>query len=679
MATQLAPHHPVTWAPPRPLWWGGEPGVRAPQILRFASDDFMDQMLSVLEEEPARIGERIARPETWRTPAAELAATDLIQRVPIPSPASQAKRQRLLAQPGFAPLKPGTDQPLKLYQPAHQRYYLVSASLACQLPGLPERSLTGGHESVHFVIRRLMPASAAAGADPNPVEYAHVRQGDDAQWQRVGTDFAVLAPGEELLPLFPLAHRDEQGRPRTLWSGLVPVGRREAYLAKPVNRTAVSLAEGQRLALRPGAPAPASLSRMARTTQLRMDVSEPWKAMIRSAVKAQAEGLGPAAPTAAQGLRRILDYDLAYQMQSWLILLDLADWIAIELPRLWTAIVGNSAAGLTAAEANALAWLNTAVATPLQAAMRDPAAPGTDLKDLAASLRDALAKVRTAANRALIEGATTHYAFAAATADKARWPAFHFPLAGLTTAGVAFAPLGDQTKLGLVDPEPVIAIPLAIPPASAPDVAETIDKVTSMLARLLPVTDEATTRPLPFAMKLRDVMVQTAGDPGLFVIRMVHLNADCGPLHPPTLSEPTARFRLASFFDSDAPVRPLRITLPSDTSPAGLRKHGRGTAFVMSDLLCGQVQRAKGLGFVDLVRQVLPWPLHKDIDVGSGGGCKDGGGGEIGMICSLSIPIITLCALILLMIIVTLLDFIFRWLPWFVACFPVPGLKGKST
>jgi hypothetical protein len=30
------------------------------------------------------------------------------------------------------------------------------------------------------------------------------------------------------------------------------------------------------------------------------------------------------------------------------------------------------------------------------------------------------------------------------------------------------------------------------------------------------------------------------------------------------------------------------------------------------------------------------------------------------------------------MIIVALLDFIFRWLPWFVMCFPVPGLKGKG-
>jgi hypothetical protein len=109
-----------------------------------------------------------------------------------------------------------------------------------------------------------------------------------------------------------------------------------------------------------------------------------------------------------------------------------------------------------------------------------------------------------------------------------------------------------------------------------------------------------------------------------------------------------------------------------------MRKHARGTAFVLSDMLCGQVQRAKGLGLIDLIRQVLPWPLHKDIDIGDGPGCKDGDGNEIGMICSLSIPIITICALILLMIIVSLLDFLFRWLPWFVMCFPVPKLRAKG-
>jgi hypothetical protein len=31
------------------------------------------------------------------------------------------------------------------------------------------------------------------------------------------------------------------------------------------------------------------------------------------------------------------------------------------------------------------------------------------------------------------------------------------------------------------------------------------------------------------------------------------------------------------------------------------------------------------------------------------------------------------------MIIVSLLDFIFRWLPYFVVCFPLPGFKGRKA
>jgi hypothetical protein len=167
-------------------------------------------------------------------------------------------------------------------------------------------------------------------------------------------------------------------------------------------------------------------------------------------------------------------------------------------------------------------------------------------------------------------------------------------------------------------------------------------------------------------------------DGGSFVIRYVYVRRDCGPLHPPVLSAPSEPFQLASFYDADAPARPIRISLPLDVSPAGLRKFNRNTAFVMSDMLCGQVQRAKGLGFVDLVLSVLPWPFHKPLDVGAGGPCQNSGGLNIGMICSLSIPIITICALILLMIIVSLLDIIFRWMPYFVMCFPIPGLKGKK-
>ena len=69
---------------------------------------------------------------------------------------------------------------------------------------------------------------------------------------------------------------------------------------------------------------------------------------------------------------------------------------------------------------------------------------------------------------------------------------------------------------------------------------------------------------------------------------------------------------------------------------------------------------------------VLPWPFHKPLSVPDKGSC------ETGMMCSMSIPIITICALIFLTIIVSLLQIIFFWLPFFKVCFPLPGFKGKK-
>ncbi len=47
----------------------------------------------------------------------------------------------------------------------------------------------------------------------------------------------------------------------------------------------------------------------------------------------------------------------------------------------------------------------------------------------------------------------------------------------------------------------------------------------------------------------------------------------------------------------------------------------------------------------------------------------------IGMICSLSIPIITLCAFIVLMIFIQLLNLVFWWLPFLRICLPFPVRK----
>jgi hypothetical protein len=141
------------------------------------------------------------------------------------------------------------------------------------------------------------------------------------------------------------------------------------------------------------------------------------------------------------------------------------------------------------------------------------------------------------------------------------------------------------------------------------------------------------------------------------------------------LSAPTTVFELASFFEPDAPARAIRIPMPLDTSPGGLRKFAKNTAFIISDQLACQRARLGSLTLGDLVLSVLPWPLHKDLPVDSSP-CAQGSTG-IGLICSISIPIITICALLLLLIIVNLLDLIFHWIPYFILCFPLPGLRGK--
>src|SRR5262245_8361794 len=94
--------HPVTWQAPQPLWARfGATSVAAataadqarPAILRFVTDDFMEQMLATLARDPARLDALIARPETWRTPMADRA--DLIARTPIPSLVQSSVRRTL--------------------------------------------------------------------------------------------------------------------------------------------------------------------------------------------------------------------------------------------------------------------------------------------------------------------------------------------------------------------------------------------------------------------------------------------------------------------------------------------------------------------------------------------------------------------------------------------------------
>lgn len=699
--------HPVTWASPRPLWRGAVRPARAPSILRFAQDDFMEQLIGLLASDPAALGGHVARYETWRTAASALATTDHVERVPLPAPIKQARLSRLLGRAGDpAPMSPESAKTLKLYQPASQRFYVAAATLACAIPGLPDRTPTGGHERTGFVLRRLLPRTTQAADAGNLTEFAFVKAADGSRWQLVSADDpAQLAPGEELLPVFPLAHGDSAQVRRRIWGGLVPVGRREEYMAGKVSRDVVSLVAGQTSALRPPPPAPPRDSTIARMTEFKMDVAEPWKMMIRTAQKAAADIAADRGDPDTVGIddarrqARAREANLKLQMQSWLVLLDFAKYLQRNVPTVYNAVKGNSAAGLTGGKLNLFNWLKQTLPAgdvdALKKGFRDYGGVG-DALPYDTSLFDALRAIignGDGSVEALLEATETVYQASTDAAVKVLWPGFHCLLAGVGSDGVGggatvrgpftlVASLADKATPPLPDypakddPSGILTALPELAPSGTFDIND-IDKVTALVARALDRNDESGARPVPFAQSLAADMAETAPDAGLFVIRFVHLNEDCGPLHPPTLSEPTERFQLASYFDPDAPVRPIRIMLPADTSPAGLRKHARGTAFVMSNMLCGQVQRAKGMGFIDLVLSVLPWPLNKALSKNDGGGCKSGNI-DIGMICSLSIPIITLCAFILLIIFVFFFELIFAWLPFFMLCFPVPKLKGKQ-
>jgi hypothetical protein len=679
------PH--VQWTAPSPLWESlanaTDPAVRQtlgqPAILRFASDTFMDELLAMLDSDLAQVRDLVAQPETWRGPTPPAPAALQAPAPPMSRLARRLQRVRRIAErtsSGRAAPPPttevaadGAQLPLKLYQPAHQRYYLIASCLVCRQIGLPDRTLdTANQERATFVVRRLVhpdPANTTIPGDPTSwAEYALVQTPRGSVWQQI-TDATqrqadVLVPGEEQLPLFAMHFTAADGRKRRLFAGLIPVGRREAYLGAA--RGAPGQAQGTQLATVGDTPATVAPTDP-RMVLLYIQVTEPWKRLLERAEAVRKLHAGEGDPTPA-AVQQALLKTAREQIQtvSWYIVLDLVRYLAQYLPAVWQVVMGQqppSTLAGTPADTLFTALENTTISESLIKTLTD-GNPLYTRDSVWPSLRQALQGIE--AYGAALEGVTRSYDREVAPAQGPQagpvWPTRLFPLA-----------------------EPLESAPLPplTPPPTGTDLEmaqQRVDHLAELVRLALPLE---TTAPMPApalaAQELLDVRE------GWFVLRCVFERPNCGSLEPPIVSAPTPPFQLAGFFDPDAPARPIRIALPTDTSPAGLRKFDKNTVFMVSDILCGQIDRVKALNLGDLVRSVLPWPFHKELSAPDTGPCTDPNNPSLslGMLCSLSIPIITLCAVFLLMIIVNLLDIIFRWLPYFLICFPVPGLKGKKS
>jgi hypothetical protein len=686
--------HEIIWTEPSPFWpeattapsnATAQTEFQQPAILRFTTDSFMNEFFNVIATDPLRLGEYRARPETWRgfvtmpqpnKPAKAFALA--LQRLGFARKhASNGSGPALPTQP--PPLNNPPPGPLKLYQPAHQRYYLVTGCLICQMPGLPDRKLdTSKQEKATFVVRRFLPPPAS---DPNAnipfdptawKEHAFISSPTGSYWQPAN---GGVVDGEEQLPLFAANFQQDDQRQRRLLAGLIPAGKREAYIgagSPPVNGSG------------PGATTQIN----ARKVLFRTQVAEPWKALVDRALtlinfanppdQTKFDQSGTLPPVEFQKTLSAVREQI--QTASWLILSDFADYLKNYLPDVWGTLQ-NPGPALSGAPADLLAALQSTVissALKTSSATDNLVVQAGSPSTIASSLADALSRLIANSDQIDRMEKTLSPYLRGAGQTNPDWPDFLFPLADpvdLTSAQPVInqppgfnAPPEDDTELAPPPP----------PSGGADDVAKAfkqqIDRFAALVIRALPA-DMSADQPAPHLASQKPADLRE----GFFVIRFIYERPACGPLHDDVVSPPTTPFQLAGFFDPDAPARPIRIGLPLDTTPAGIRKFDRNTAFMISDVLCGQIQRFKALTLGDLVRSVLPWPLHKDLSVPDGGPCaKTAGGPSFGMICSLSIPIITLCAFILLIIMVILFDIIFRWLPFFVICFPVPGLKGKK-
>lgn len=500
------------WLEPVPFWEpGGTEAGKAlirPALLEFASDTFMDDFL-----EAANTG----RDADWR----RLKQRVIPYRAASDAPEDETDAVNPLLTNVADPLKP-----LKLFHPAHQRFYLLCASLCCRQPGFPDRDVRKAErESVFYVLRKV---------DKAGVEYGWLVDGMAKSWQAVPGRGKSVLEKEERLPMF------ATGCQRQLQYGYVAVASRDTYKGTV-----------------PAVDSNPTEARLQRLAQFDENITRPFQQLLSPSLAVLPNLL----PT---GVREELSFNL---------LSDLADFIESYLPSLADAIRHSRALSATDPNIPLLQYLAT-----------------NHLFDhgVASTWRDALRKVLR------------------------------------REAGLVFRiEIGDATPKTLRD----------------------------QVAAVLP-TPAATELKGTKQTKLPKL---TADDSDLFQIRCVY-ERPCDAPFPPrrVVSQPTLPFKMASFFDSDAPARPIRIELPTDVGISAMRKFRKGVGFMMSNAMRNKASQA--------TEGLLKDPPEPAAE----------GAWSLGMLCSFSIQIIFIVAFFLLLVFVIVFNLVFWWLPFFRICLPIP-------
>ncbi len=569
--------HDIHWYSPAPLWAkrlenGSRERLTTPELLRFATDDFMDVLQEELQSGATTFADYRAGTETNRTSH----TTDSSSAV------------------------------IPLYQPVHERYYLVTSSLVCRERGLPDRTVdTANDESASFVLRRRVDEGASDEASGTR-EYGWF--GDE--WRPIGDNSRRVPEGEERLPMFPQTYTPEtplDGRTKTrrLWAGLIPVAKRETYETAPIQRSE----NGEER------PVPKDDVEGKAVPSL----GDPRKTKLATRV------IG-----AFSDLKKRLDPD-SDEHTSKLSATDVRDPLLFAWLDLWQ-FLEEHLPGVVEEIKNpddrdSLDEDERAVLETLDRI--DVSALNLGVRTLGETAETATAALRViAANASDIE---------AGKLDPVLKPE------DLPSQNDSKTLAFEEISGALAD----FYAPESTTPAVQRDINKALDPLKD--ADQLPADLQ------PPVTESGDAGSSAAEAGWTYVVRCVYERPHCPPSKRREVSKPSRPFRMASFFDAEAPAREMNITLPG-ASVAELRNSSQSVTMHFTKELRKQAQRVQDLSLDAL----------EEGEIGSAPGVN------IGMICSLSIPIITICALILLLIIVTLLNIVFWWLPFFKICFPLP-------
>jgi hypothetical protein len=470
--------HVTQWKEPALSWNGTIAEDGRPAILEVRSDDFIPQFLEAM------------------------AGSD---------PAAYFDDHRLEPKAG--------QSFMKLYQPLHGCFYLVTASLVCRQLGLPDKAIdrTNG-ESVFFVIRRR---TAGGG------EQAWIQLDKGGYWKTLPAGQKLtLAVGEERLPMHPVQICPTPAAPRSVFTdnierelhyGYIPAGNRDKYrdtfgrtlTATPAPQTLVNDFIGDA-----EANAPPGVDFNWRRELFFRRVYRPWQSLDENLL-----------PGGSPQLR--VEISTNAQIEQLYALLELADFFKNNLPSLWAALEAGSGSGLPA---------------------------GSDILELYERLTDSSAtnpfEIESNGADEMVGDLLMQYkAHIELVRGQGTIPATDLDFRDFFSAGRL-----DQLRDAVEDAIPDETQPIQV--AGDEDSNELVRLITHQVQPREPEGSEAT-----------------------YHIRAVYeYDPECPPIVSPAASHP---FTLAKFFEPDAPARLVKLEAPS-MKPQDLRKYARGVGIEMS-------------------------------------------------------------------------------------------------